>query len=322
MMVRNISFMLLCSVAIVACVVIESDTHSVTNEEYLSYCKQFNKEYSVEGEKTYLKKLAYINAHNLNPLKTYEMGVNQFTDMTEGQIKAWKGFYADLHLVGTRVLTHSDLPQAPPDSWDWRSQNAITPIKDQQACGVCWAFASTSAVESAYFIDHKQLISLSESQQADCDTSGGCNECAFKWLQVNKPCTEASYSYQCPDARGCKACTVATPSIKSFAVIQQSNETALKAGVFDRPVAIGIAAAGDFMNYRSGIFSGSCPGGRDHAVVIIGYGSQNGQNYWIIRNSWGPGWGENGYMRIARGGHGADGLCLLATDPSVPYFNK
>jgi len=269
-----------------------------------------------------LKNVAKIAAHNANPHKTYTMGINQFTDMTEEQIKIWKGPYTDSRPTGTPVTTYADLPLAPPDSWDWRQHGAILPIKDQQQCGVCWAFASTSAVESAYFIDNKQLISLSESQQADCDTSGGCNECAFEWLKKNRPCTENSYSYQCPDNRGCKACTVGAPTIRSYAVVKQSNESALKAAVYERPVAIGIAASGDFMNYRSGVFGGSCPGGRDHAVVIIGYGSEGGKDFWILRNSWGTGWGESGYMRIARGGHGADGICLLATDPSVPYFNK
>lgn len=263
-----------------------------------------------------LEKFAAHNAAG----HSYQMGQNQFTDMNEEERQAWKGAYFDSHLPDTPKMRLEDLPAAPPDSFDWRSKGAVLPIKDQQQCGVCWAFASTSAVESAYFIDRGQLISLSESQQADCDQQGGCNECAFKWLQSNRPCTENSYSYQCPDNRGCKACTAATPSIKSYTQLPLSNETALKAGVFARPVAIGIAAAGDFMNYRSGIFSGSCPGGRDHAVVLVGYGTENGKDFWILRNSWNTGWGEAGYMRIARGGHGNDGICLIATDPSVPYF--
>jgi KDEL-tailed cysteine endopeptidase len=312
--------LLLCLVVLAAAIVID---HEPASMDYLAYCKEYNKVYTKEGEQTFLKTVAKINAHNLNPERTYDMGINQFTDMSEEALKAFKGFYSDApRMEAARVLTDKDLPQAPPDSWDWRAQGAVLPIKDQQQCGVCWAFAATSAVESAFFIDHKQLISLSESQQADCDTAGGCNECAFKYLQTHQACTESSYPYQCPDSRGCRSCTAATPVIKSYAVVQQSNETALKAAVFERPVAIGIAASGDFMNYKNGIFSGSCPGGRDHAVVLVGYGSQNGQNFWILRNSWNTGWGENGYMRIARGGHGNDGICLLATDPSVPYFNK
>jgi len=107
--------------------------------------------------------------------------------------------------------------------------------------------------------------------------------------------------------------------LKNYTRIQTSNEVALKAAVYRQPVAIGIAAAGQFMSYSSGIFDGTCPGGRDHAVLIVGYGTENGKDFWILKNSWNTGWGEKGYMRIARG-LTADGLCLLATDPSVPYI--
>jgi len=315
--------LLCCIIVLVACVNVDIDEERFVND-YEAYCQHFNKESTIEGKLTYFENVAKVIKHNSNPKKTWSMGINRFTDMSEEQRKTWKGYYDPL-LKGETLYNSAplaDLPLAPPDSWDWRSHGAVNPIKDQGACGVCWAFASAGATESAHFIDQKQLVSLSESQLAECDTtSGGCNECAFTWYKSNRPCSESSYPYECP-AKTCRSCAVATTAIKSFAVVHQSNETALKAAVYDRPVAIGIAAAGDFMSYRSGIFTGSCPGGRDHAVVIVGYGTENGQNFWILRNSWNTGWGESGYMRVARGGHGADGMCLLATDPSVPYFNK
>jgi len=285
---------------------------------YHSYCLEYGKEATEKGAAIFAANVEKINAHNANPLKSYTKAINKFTDMSDDELKAFLGDYHDSPLQN--VQTKFDLPTAPPASWDWRSQGAVNPIKDQGQCGVCWAFAATSAVESAYFINSKKLVSLSESQQANCDTSGGCNECAFQWLQSVQPCTEASFPYKCPDSRGCPACTVGAPKIKSFVRLPVSNETALKSAVYTQPVAIGIAAAGDFMSYSSGIFDGSCPGGRDHAVVLVGYGTENGKDYWILRNSWNTGWGEKGYMRIARGGHGADGICILATDPSVPIY--
>lgn len=309
----------MCLIALIAVAAAVKPVVNLLSPDYKAYCKAYNKVGTVEGERVFIQNMAKIDAHNQGD-HGWKMGQNQFTDMSEEQLKSFKGEYPDIRFEDTPVLDVDSLPQDVPASWDWRQHGAVNPIKDQGQCGTCWTFASTSAVESASKIDLGTLPNLSESQQADCDKSGGCNECAFKWLQTNKPCTEASFPYKCPDSRGCIACTAGAPQIQRFTVVQQSNETALKIAVYNRPVAIGIAASGDFMGYRSGVFSGSCPGGRDHAVVLVGYGTDNGKDYWILRNSWNTGWGEQGYMRIARGGHGADGICLIATDPSTPFF--
>jgi len=295
------------------------------SQEYRQYMSAFNKVYSSEEiiirAKIYSQKVAQINAHNVDSTQTYKRGVNQFTDWTDEETNEWLPLLAEPPKSSVVVETLATLPQAPA-SVDWREKGAVNAVKDQGQCGVCWAFGSTAAVESAHFIATGKLVSMSESQQVTCNKEGGCNECAFQFLKTNAACTEESFPYECPEKRTCPKCVAAMSVIRNYTVIQASNEAALMAAVARQPVAIGIAASGSFMSYSSGIFQGPCPGGRNHAVAIIGYGSENGMDYWIIRNSWGSGWGEKGYIRIRRNVPNVpDGLCLLATDASVPSIN-
>jgi KDEL-tailed cysteine endopeptidase len=300
------------------------------SEDFASYMSDYGKVYSSKEEvlsrqQIYFDNVKRIELHNANPHKTYEKGINQFTDMTEEEFLE---AFPELPPIPDDVEVEDPIARlggmAPPDAWDWRTKGAVTAVKNQGQCGVCWAFASTAAAESAYFIQKGTLISLSESQQVICNTHGGSNENAFTYLRTHGAFSEAAFPYECPEKRtGCPSIASAVPSIHNFTILTASNEEALKAGVYAQPVAIGIAASGDFASYRSGVFTGPCPGGRNHAVLIVGYGTDAAtrRDYWLIKNSWGPGWGESGYIRIQRNVPNVrDGLCLLATDPSVPHF--
>jgi len=290
-------------------------------QEFLEYAKTYGKVYESDlhmsvKAKTYADNVAKINAHNADLTQTWQMGINQFTDMNEAERLAYlraSGPYQPPKWENATIATLKDLPTAP-DSYDWRQHGAVNPIRDQGQCGTCWTFASTGAVESSYFVHTQKLPQLSEAQQVSCDTHGGSNEAAFAYLKTTQACSRASFPYTCP-AKGCQACTGVVPKISGYTQVPGGDGPTV-AAIAKQPVAIGIAASGDFMSYKSGIYNGNCNGGIDHAVMLVGYGS----NFYILRNSWGTGWGEAGYMRITRTPGNAQGKCLCTADVSYPTF--
>eukprot|EP01059_Diplonema_ambulator_P035029 TRINITY_DN8136_c0_g1_i2.p1 TRINITY_DN8136_c0_g1~~TRINITY_DN8136_c0_g1_i2.p1 ORF type:complete len:331 (+),score=117.45 TRINITY_DN8136_c0_g1_i2:425-1417(+) len=211
-------------------------------------------------------------------------------------------------------------------AWDWTTKGAVTKVKNQGQCGSCWSFGTTGDIEGTWFLAGHALVSLSEQMLVSCDkTDGGCNgglqEDAFAWvIKRGGLVAEATYPYHSGDGISgtCKE-TKTTPivaSIKSW--YQVSKNAAGEAGMATQlpqvgPITIGINA-GPMQDYKGGIDDPKvCPGSAndlDHAVLIVGYGTENGVDYWKIKNSWATDWGEQGYYRIVRGVN----KCGVATD--------
>lgn len=205
-----------------------------------------------------------------------------------------------------------------PSSVDWRSNGVVNPIRDQAMCGSCWAFATISTIESAYKLRYNQSISLSEQQLVNCvkyGCKGGMIERAYIYFRKNGICS----SIQCPytATQGiCKSCKSSSIKIKSYINVR-ALEINIASAVSKQPVVVGIdASSKQFRYYKSGIFVGPCNRNVNHAVVIVGYGSENGTMYWIVRNSWGVEWGESGYIRMKRGLN----LCGINDMVSYPIF--
>merc|ERR1712190_58541 len=214
---------------------------------------------------------------------------------------------------------------------DWRSKGVVVPVKDQGACGGCWAFASAANIESAWAIAGNPLTSLSEQQFLACDDyfpctgcGGGEMSCAFTYLtDENKGHldTEKSYPYTAGASGKVGSCKKSGAIVGATISGQKDlpkNEAQMATWVAQHgPIAIG-AHADPWKQYKSGILTDCGSGAVDHAIVIVGYGTDSGKDYWLIRNSWGVSFGESGYIRIGRGSN----VCQVKSQPTTAVVSK
>jgi len=270
-----------------------------------------------------------IDAHNAKG-HSWTMALNQFADITndeyrEGLSMCKKEMHSNkFGLRGSATPFKGDVP----NDVDWVSKGAVTPVKNQQQCGSCWAFSTTGSTEGIVAISTGKLVSLSEQQLVDCGGSEGSHGCegglmdyGFQYIIDNGGiCSEADYPYEARDdtCRSTK-CTNAA-SIKGFQDVERDNEDALQQALSQQPVSIAIEADQQgFQFYSGGVFDGACGTQLDHGVLLVGYGvdADSGKKFWKVKNSWGGSWGEQGYIRMIRGIGGA-GQCGLAAQPSYP----
>uniref|UniRef100_A0A0M3IAW1 Pept_C1 domain-containing protein n=1 Tax=Ascaris lumbricoides TaxID=6252 RepID=A0A0M3IAW1_ASCLU len=252
-------------------------------------------------------------------------GITRFTDWSEAEMKSMTCEDWAANEVGSEITLDDDQDESDevfdrPDAFDWRTKSVVTDIKDQERCGSCWAFAAIGVVESMNAIAKNPLISLSEQELIDCDTddngcSGGYRPYAFRYVRRHGIVSEKDYPYKGKEQSQCAA-NGTRVYIKSVKYIGR-NEDAMADFVFYRgPISVGINVTKEFFHYRSGVFT---PKKEDceedsqgsHAVAVVGYGSQNGEDYWLIKNSWGKKWGMDGYVLYKRG----ENCCGIANTP-------
>lgn len=304
----------------------ERDWSKYTYEQYaIDFNKVDSNGISNERKSIFNFNLRLILEHNAKEEKTWHAGPNEFTDWTNQEFRAFRtGSRPDLRAI--RLGVEHVAPNGPlPDSMDWRTKSTpsggqvVTPVKNQGGCGSCWAFSATETLESHYSIatgeaapvlSPQQIVSCSPNPD-HCGGTGGCSgstqPLAFNYTETAGITTETNYPY-----RGSTG-TCQTAKIKpvaqntGYVQLPTNNYTDLITAVATKgPIAISVAAGGiGWQLYFGGIMSGSNNFDMDHAVQLVGYGTENGKDYWLVRNSWG-GWGEKGYIRLQRFGEGKE----------------
>ena len=305
-----------------SCILLSVDSEYDT---FLNFIGTYHKTYETveifeERFNVFTSNLEKIIAHNLNGSNTHTLSINKFTDLTPSEFKQ---LYTGLE-TGRKCdpfIPNTELA----DAVDWRNRSVVNPVKDQGQCGSCWAFATVANAESVWAIDTGTLFTLSEQELIDCSKgigywNRGCNggnpDSSFQYMIQHGVAEEHTYPYTSSDSK----CQPYTPVVSFTACydVSPNNPYELMHAVNMNPVVIAIEADSTvFQSYSSGIITIECGTNLDHAVEIVGYGTDQGLDYWLIRNSWGDDWGEDGYVRLLRTNSTQDvGICGLAAQPS------
>jgi len=299
---------------------------------FSDYVQSFQKVYS-SGDfsrryEAFKFNLDYVEAWNAES-NGVVLEMNRFADLTIEEYKeAYLGLKYDFEDHVSQNEYTPDYTAALPDTVDWRTQGAVTPIKNQGQCGSCWSFSSTGSIEGAWKLSGHALVGLSEQNLMDCSTkqgnqgcNGGLMDQAFEYVIANKGIdTETSYPYLTKDENVCKFSTSNIgATISSYKDIPSKNESALQAASANiGPISVAIDAShSSFQLYKSGVYHQLlCSQTRlDHGVLVVGYGTDNGEEYWLVKNSWGTDWGMSGYIEMSRN---KDNNCGIATAASFP----
>jgi len=277
--------------------------------------------------------LAFIERHNekfAHGEVSYSLAVNKFTDLTNNEYRKKLGYRQNPDRDMSSVESHKCMEATLPASVDMRDKHAVNPVKDQAQCGSCWTFSATAAMEAAWFFSSSKLLSLSEQLCVDCvnngantcDVGGEMHDCYLQVIKEGGDELESAYPYTATSGGPClfdKTKVVAT--MTSYKNVTYCSEDDLKSAAALTVVSVAIdASQQSFQFYSSGVYNepncNSCDN-LDHGVAVIGYGTEGGNDYWWVRNSWGGSWGLSGYIKMSRNKNNQCGIACDATYPVV-----
>nr|XP_026693028.1 cathepsin L1-like isoform X4 [Ciona intestinalis] len=309
------------------------DTASLKwNEWKNTHGKSYASHEELKRQLIWEKNLRVVTQHNYEydeGLHTYTMAMTKFADLENDE-------FAAMYLPRMRKDSRNGFCSAQPvggfvenpTSIDWRTRGYVTPVKNQLQCGSCWAFSTTGSLEGQHFAKTKNLVSLSEQQLMDCSfkegdegCGGGIMDYAFDYIFLAGGVeSEADYPYEARNDH----CRFDNSSIAATLTgcvdVTSGSETQLEKAVGSiGPVSVAIDASHiSFQLYGSGVnYEPMCSTTTlDHGVLAVGYGADNGNEYWIVKNSWGEGWGKlGGYIKMAKN---KNNNCGIATQASYP----
>jgi cathepsin L len=294
------------------------------NYTFEDYIQEHGKRYATPEEykfreEIFIERMKMIMKHNSQDL-SWKLGVNRFVDQTDAELRQVlgykKGALPEEQKQPIKVSAAAPLP----GNVDWRQRGVITAVKDQGRCGSCWTFGAAESVESFYALSTGQLFDLSEQQILDCTPNtndcggtGGCNggtpELAFaQMIKMGGLSSEWTYPYISYPGTDYGCSTTGTKFnpvavVTDYHVLESNDYNSVLSAVAQiGPLAINVDAS-TWHFYEYGVFNGCNQTNPDidHVVQLVGYGTdpQYG-GYWLVRNSWSPSWGEDGYIRLYR----------------------
>jgi len=305
--------------------------HGYTFEQYLvDFGKFYEPSEFAMRKALFESRVAEVVAHNNQENASWRKGINKFSDMTMEEFRRNLG-----HSSSMSQTMRASMPLAPelnmpaaglPDSVDWRTKGVVTKVKDQGGCGSCWAFAAIETIESSLtqatgktlLLSAQNMVSCTKNPQ-HCGGTGGCagatSELGYQYVAEKGIASEADYPYRAITGT-CDESKKKSAHIGGFVKLKENNYTDLLVAIATiGPIAVSVDAE-PWMSYSSGVFTG-CGFSRidiNHAVQLVGYGTASGKDYWIVRNSWGQWWGEQGYIRIFK--HSDGDMKWCGPDPT------
>lgn len=306
-------------------------------DNFIKYLEEKGKHYFSEGEFAYRFGIFLDNLKHVDISKGFD-GLSPFMDLTEEEFMKFTGLNPkkqngeekpkNLRSEATHTGRISLMAESIPDTWDWRSLNVISPVKYQGSCGSCWAFSANGAIEAHHAIKYNEILDLSEQQLVDCDEGYGDKGCeggymtnTYSYIKDYGVTLTKHYPYESTDGEK-KTCRYSKEKVViSVDCFHEygTDEEEMKIALYTKgPLAVGINARTMHFYRKHEILKAdpvSCiPTEQNHAILLVGYGEENGKKYWIAKNSWGKSFGDQGYLKIEFG-TGACGVNTLVSQP-------
>jgi cathepsin L len=329
---RRLIILLVATLAVAVREIADEDIHKYTFEDYIQdWGKSYpsHLEYNIHKNLFEIRKQQIIR-QNSDSKATWRAGFNQFSDMSDFEFKAYRGYDSRMGFVMKDEAIHVETPKpvsgALPPSWDWRTvPGVLTPVKNQGQCGSCWAFSATESIESAYalamnltapILSPQDVVSCTPNPQ-QCGGTGGCGGATAELAIQYVASAGIYYNTEWPYTGTTGTCAPPTGeepavTVSGYVKLISNNYTDLIYNVLNTPISVSVDAS-SWNLYKGGVYTCPTPNGTldiDHAVQLVGYGTDpNAGDYWIVRNSWGATWGEGGYIRLKRYSDGSSAWC-------------